>query len=61
MADPVFTTRQSFENWQADFARSLVNRVRNKRVTRRDLREQAELIQRVSAAHAHLLTPESDR
>lgn len=52
--DPVFTTHEDFEDWEADAMRSLVNRARNKRVKRSDIREQANLIQRVTDAHAHL-------
>lgn len=60
MGDPVFTTRTEFADWESDETRSLVNRARNKRVRRSSVREQANLIDRVAKAHAHLLTPESE-
>lgn len=60
MSDPVFTTRMALEDWEADAMRSLINRARNKQVSRRSIRERASLIDRVATAHAHLLTPESD-
>lgn len=58
MADPVFTTRDELEAWELGEVMS--RGPDNRWIDEARLALSIEQFRRVRAAHAHLLTPESD-